>query len=243
MGLQVDHLEKVAEASERFRAAREILEDCHARFPAAGEVTSQLAWVLVIRPTTAGENSYRAIELARLALRREPWHALRLRVLGAAQYRAGQWSQSVATLERACQLKQTSDGFDWFLRALAYGRLGRRHEAQQCYNEGIRWMDQSACERTQLIPLQSEAEAAAAVYQDGRRSRVPLGALRLSENCRDPTLHTKDVALLKRPTSASSCEPTASVATPIMVAIGGGKMPKGIDSPMGIQDTSIFQRL
>ena len=39
-------------------------------------------------------------------------------------------------------------------------RLGRCDEALNCYNEGVRWMQQSVWEQTLLIPLRNEANSA-----------------------------------------------------------------------------------
>lgn len=159
-GLVGYYAEDRTDARRRFRRAEEILESCHASFPAAGTAASQLAWLLVTCPDPSDSSPERAVELVRFALRREPWLALHWRTLGAAQYRNGEWDQAAIALEKACQLKQSIDGFDWFLKALVDERLGRCDEALHCYNEGVRWMQQSVWEQTLLIPLRNEANSA-----------------------------------------------------------------------------------
>jgi Flp pilus assembly protein TadD len=61
-------------------------------------------------------------------------------LLGVAQYRNGQWSEAVASFEKANRLRPYRyEGF-LFYKAMAHWRLGEEKAARVCYDQAAEFM-------------------------------------------------------------------------------------------------------
>ena len=70
-----------------------------------------------------------------------PGEAISLNTLGVVQYRAGQYAEAIATLERSLAAgRGQSDAFDLFFLAMAHHRLGHREEARTEFDRALRWL-------------------------------------------------------------------------------------------------------
>ena len=73
------------------------------------------------------------LHLARRAVELSPGQAIYLNTLGVVQYRAGRYTEAIATLERSLAAGGgQADAFDLFFLAMAHHRLGHREEARGC---------------------------------------------------------------------------------------------------------------
>ncbi len=96
------------------------------------------AWNLA-NATGSSRNPERALALARRAVELAPNQAHYLNTLGVAQYRAGQYAEAIATLDRSLAAGHgASDGYDLFFQAMAHWQLGDKLQSLACYQQGDR---------------------------------------------------------------------------------------------------------
>jgi tetratricopeptide (TPR) repeat protein len=125
------------------------LETQRARQPDQSRIQGMLAhycnkyaWELVTGPKSAS-NPQRALALARRAVALAPKEGIFLNTLGVAQYRAGQFAEAVATLEKnlAASRGQLA-AFDLFFQAMAHHRLGHRDKARAGFDRAVFWLSE-----------------------------------------------------------------------------------------------------
>src|SRR5262249_46350585 len=85
--------------------------------PASGpSVRNDLAWLLATCPDVKVRDPRRAVELAKKAVELDP-RASYFNTLGAAQYRARNFTEALAALKKSMDMTKGGDGFDWFFLA------------------------------------------------------------------------------------------------------------------------------
>jgi tetratricopeptide (TPR) repeat protein len=100
---------------------------------------NNFAWGLVTAPGST-DDPQRALALARRAVELAPTEDTYLSTLGVVQYRAGQYAEAIATLEKSLAAgKGKSDGFDLYFLAMARYRLGRVGEARADFDRAVKW--------------------------------------------------------------------------------------------------------
>jgi serine/threonine protein kinase/WD40 repeat protein/Tfp pilus assembly protein PilF len=100
---------------------------------------NKLAWALATGPAPTRDPS-RALDLARRAVELAPKSAIYLNTLGVAQYRAGQPTEAIATLEKSLAAgKGESDAFDLFFLAMARSKLGETARARADFDRALNW--------------------------------------------------------------------------------------------------------
>ncbi len=100
---------------------------------------NNLAWRLATGPA-ALRDPEQALVLARRAVALAPGTAIYLNTLGVAQYRAGQFEEAIATLDKSLAAgKDQSDAFDLFFLAMARHKLGQVDRARADLNRALRW--------------------------------------------------------------------------------------------------------
>ena len=116
-------------------------DDAHLREALALSCNNR-AWELVTSPGSAPDPE-RALNLARRAVELAPKETLYLNTLGVAQYRAGQYAQATATLERSLAAGRGEfDAFDLFFLAMAHHRQGQREQARAYFDRAVQWVRQ-----------------------------------------------------------------------------------------------------
>ncbi|MGO9464152.1 MAG: protein kinase domain-containing protein [Isosphaeraceae bacterium] len=100
---------------------------------------NNVAWRLATGPAALRDPEH-ALVLARKAVALTPGTALYLNTLGVAQYRADQYSDAIATLQKSLAASQgETDGFDLFFLAMARHKLGQIGRARADFDRALRW--------------------------------------------------------------------------------------------------------
>lgn len=174
---------RLPEAEAARLQALELREKLAATFPAVPRYRRDLAnccWAiaagLLESPRPKSGPPRRALEFAKRSVElddRVPRHWC---VLGAAQYRAGNWGDARETLEKVLQLNDRgSEAFAWFYLAMAHWRLGNKVEARAWYDKGTRRMEQGKPVPQWLQRLHDESSALLESSSQRESKVVPSG--------------------------------------------------------------------
>jgi serine/threonine protein kinase/tetratricopeptide (TPR) repeat protein len=120
-------------------------------------ILNNLSWLLATCSDARFRDSVRAVELAQKAVAMRPKNGAIWNTLGAAHYRAGNWNEAVAALEKSMELRQGGNSFDWFFLAMAHWQLGEREKARDWYARAGKWMDQNQPKNEELRRFRAEA--------------------------------------------------------------------------------------
>jgi serine/threonine protein kinase len=146
-----------AEARAEYRRTAEL---CHAPVPDAWDgALNNCAWILVDCPDDMVRDPSLAVSLAERALARAPERPEYWNTLGVARYRAGEWGQAVAALERSVELGEGGTPYDWFFLAMARWRQGDAQQAGAWYDKAARRMDRQGSPDEALLRYRAEAKA------------------------------------------------------------------------------------
>jgi len=118
-----------------------------------------LAKLYLSCPDQSFRNPALAVELLQENIKLRPTSHTLWRLLGIAQYRAGDWRGSVAALERTMQLNGGGDSFDWFCLSMAHWQLGNHAEALKWYDEAVEWAEKNKPADAELLRWRAEAAA------------------------------------------------------------------------------------
>jgi serine/threonine protein kinase/tetratricopeptide (TPR) repeat protein len=119
---------------------------------------NNLAWLLATHAQAALRNPTFAVELAKEAVALAPKEGNYRNTLGAAHYRAGNFKEAVAALEKSMELRKGGDSFDWFFLAMAHWQLGDRDKARSWYGKAVQWMEKNQPQNDELRRFRAEAE-------------------------------------------------------------------------------------
>jgi serine/threonine protein kinase/Tfp pilus assembly protein PilF len=101
-----------------------------------------LAWLLVTCPDSSLQDTPRAIELAGKAVKFAADNGAYWNTLGVAQYRGGNWTSAITSLEKSLELGDTGKVCNGLFLAMANWQLGKHEEARHWYREAVAWMKQ-----------------------------------------------------------------------------------------------------
>jgi tetratricopeptide (TPR) repeat protein len=125
---------------------------------------NNLAWRYVAGPE-AERDPARALPLIRKALELTPGDWGLFNTQGVVSYRLGEYSQAVAWLERSLRDSGgATAAYDLYFLAMCHARRREATEARNCYDQAIRWVQESGSSLPQgwaeeLTAFQKEAEA------------------------------------------------------------------------------------
>jgi tetratricopeptide (TPR) repeat protein len=141
LGLLLQATGRSREAAEAFRNSIELCEQVNAETPQSQEYSRSLGWMLATCPALQFRDPPRALALARQVIQRAPESGDSWRLLGIAQYRAGQPIAAIESLRKALELTNGGEPEDWFFLALANWQDQNHQQAWQWYNKAIAWID------------------------------------------------------------------------------------------------------
>jgi tetratricopeptide (TPR) repeat protein len=125
--------------------------------PRDAGVYNGLAWVLATCPRVPLRDPVEAVKQAQKAVELSPNWANGWNTLGVGHYRAGNWKEAIAVLEKSMQLHGGSGSYDWFFLAMAYWRLGEKEKARDCFDKAVQWMDKHMPKGKELGRFRAEA--------------------------------------------------------------------------------------
>jgi tetratricopeptide (TPR) repeat protein len=140
------------EAEQAFRRALAIASEPVTQVPEPGspqsdyglllaECRSGLADLFLRGPGRPYGDPAEAVVLARKDAELRPEHGGCWTTLGTAYYRVGDWQAAAVALEKAVNLRNGGDCYDWFFLAMTRWRLGQREYARKQYDRAVAWME------------------------------------------------------------------------------------------------------
>lgn len=126
--------------STRIAAARTIVH-LDRLIPAAvddGEratALNELAWRLATTEVEQLRHPTEAVEYGRTAVELKPNEGSYWNTLGVAQYRAGDWTDAIESLEQSVNLRSGGSPYDWLFLAMAHHQLGERSTAEEWFQK------------------------------------------------------------------------------------------------------------
>jgi serine/threonine protein kinase len=171
LGSLLFELDKKADAAEVFRMVLAIDSRAIAIDPRLAESCNNRAWPLATDAEPKRRDGRLAVTFAQLAVRAAPTNGLYWNTLGAAQYRAGNWKEAAAALEKSMEFRQGGDGFDWFFLAMAHWQLGDKELACKWYAPAVLWMEKYAPGDGELRRFRDEAAALLGMTAKGLRQQ------------------------------------------------------------------------
>jgi serine/threonine protein kinase/tetratricopeptide (TPR) repeat protein len=116
-----------------------------------------VAWLLATTPDAQSRDAEKAVRFAKRAVELAPNDGTIWNTLGAAHYRAGNWKDAIAALEKSMELRQGGDGHDWFFLAMARWQLGEKEKARTWFDQAVRWMDRNQLADEEMRRFRAEA--------------------------------------------------------------------------------------
>jgi tetratricopeptide (TPR) repeat protein len=136
--------------------------------PASPMGNNNAAWFLATCPDPKFQDPGRAVKLAQKATELAPMEGTYWNTLGAAHYRAGNWKDAIAGLEKSMELRKGGDSFDWFFLAIAHWHLGEKEKARTWFDQAVQWMDKNQPADEELRRFRSEAAELLGI-KDGKK--------------------------------------------------------------------------
>jgi tetratricopeptide (TPR) repeat protein len=142
------------EAVEKYRQVSSLLAGL---YPADPPLEDYLAWFLANCPAPEARDAPRAIQLAKQSVKAVPERTNFWITLGAAHYRAGDWTTAIEALTKSMELGGDKH-FCWFFPAMAYWRVGNKEEARRWYERDVKWLDAKEPYNVERRRFRTEAE-------------------------------------------------------------------------------------
>jgi tetratricopeptide (TPR) repeat protein len=149
---------RTGDAEKAFGRSIALYEDLGAQKLDRACYFSQLADLLVGRPTERLRDARRAVELARKALEVQQDSSPVWITLGVAHYQQGHWNAAAAALEKGLSLNHPDTGRGAFYLAMTYARQGKGDQARRAYEQAVQWMDTNEPRNPDLLRLRAQAE-------------------------------------------------------------------------------------
>jgi tetratricopeptide (TPR) repeat protein len=122
--------------------------------------TYNLSIDLALAPERSGvPDAARALALSKKLVAAAPGEGSYRLTLGMAQYRCGNWTETVKSLEKYVELTKDQDSTVWFFLAMAHWRQGHREQARRRYRMAVNGMGTADGPRHVIVDLRTEAEA------------------------------------------------------------------------------------
>jgi serine/threonine-protein kinase len=125
--------------------------------PKSAMVHNNLADLLANCADPKYRDPVQAVAEAKQAIELDPGLGVAWNTLGEAHYRAGQWQEAIAALEKALPFDNGGASEDFFFLAMANQRAGYPDKAREWYRKGAAWMDKHAPKNAGLLRYRAEA--------------------------------------------------------------------------------------
>jgi tetratricopeptide (TPR) repeat protein len=140
LGTGLYHSGRWAEAEASYREGLRLA-------PKDASCKSQLAWFRANCPDPNFRNTQEAVQLAQKATELEPTGDYHWLALGVARYRAGQFQEAIADLQKPKHLlAQMEIAADWLFLAMAHWQVGDQEQARKFYNQASEWLQKNQLE-------------------------------------------------------------------------------------------------
>jgi eukaryotic-like serine/threonine-protein kinase len=159
LGLLLDTTGRSTEAELAFHEAVGILEELLAKYPDPPDYRVQLAKMLVTCPVAQYRNPARAAALVQQAMQRPPIPSYLWEVLGISQYRAGDATAAIESLQRMMEMVGGGQAEQWLYLAMAYREKGDHQQAQEWYDKAVAWIEEYHPASEKLDRIRAEADA------------------------------------------------------------------------------------
>jgi serine/threonine protein kinase/Tfp pilus assembly protein PilF len=127
--------------------------------PNFSRLYNNLAWLLATCAEPQYRNPVRAVELAKKAVELSQTEPGYWNTLGVAHYRAGNWKESIAALEKSERLAPGRYlAFNDFFLSMAHWQLGHKQQARKEYEQALEWMEKKEPKNEELRRFRAEAE-------------------------------------------------------------------------------------
>ena len=157
LGRLLHATERHEEAEQSFRKAIKTTTQLAGDSPDVPSYNRAASWYLATCPCEDLRNPRAAVELAKKAAEREPKAGESWKKLGVAQYRAGDFSESIAALNKSLELNCAEQAASMFFLATAHWKLGEKEQARKCYDQALHWMEKNKREGEELGRFRREA--------------------------------------------------------------------------------------
>ncbi len=162
-GICLFYLKRYAPALDALETALQTNPQTLRGNPNLRVIFNNRAWELA-NASGMNRNAALAVRLAELAVALDPDDPTALNTRGVALFRAGRFTEAVVALEKSLSAgKGQSDAFDLFFLAMAQERLGHPEDARQCFDRGVRWLDEQknlpSRQAQELAAFRAETEA------------------------------------------------------------------------------------
>jgi serine/threonine protein kinase/Flp pilus assembly protein TadD len=162
-GIALGLAERLAEAVQAFQHALDASRppsgtpESTVQWGQVASVHNEWAWLLATCPDVKFRDPDGAVKLAKRAVELAPQEGSFWNTLGAAHYRARNWTEAIAALGKSMELRKGGDSFDWFFLAMAQWQLNQKDEARKNYDRATQWMQKRAAQNDELRRFRAEA--------------------------------------------------------------------------------------
>ncbi len=119
---------------------------------------NSLAWRLDIIPNSSRQLRSLSLQAAQKAVDRQPRDPNYWNTLGVAHYRAGDWKNALAALQKSVEIGKGGNCSDWFFLAMTHWQLGDKDEAHKWFDQAVASMEKNEAGNEQLRGFRTEAE-------------------------------------------------------------------------------------
>ncbi len=149
----------VLDLTGQFREASEAFAEMLKHDPEDAQKQTTLALFLATCPDAQFRDVGRAVTLAKKAVARAPGSARTWEALGAAHYRAEDWSAAAGALQKAMTQGDRIDARTWFLLAMTQWKQGAKEQARASYDQALKWIEEQKPRPGSLSRYHVEAAA------------------------------------------------------------------------------------
>jgi WD40 repeat protein/tetratricopeptide (TPR) repeat protein len=116
-----------------------------------------LSWTLSTCLIHEFRDAERALEWGKIAVKEAPEDSSYWNTLAMAYYRNGQWESAQRSYQKAMELRNGGDSFDWYGLAMASWQLGQHDQARDWLTKARQWNKEKASYNGILRDLDAEA--------------------------------------------------------------------------------------